>query len=398
LLLSIIHIKYIGLKKLLIALSIILSGYFAVSQNLDIPAFGSDSTFEMMTWNIEHFPKNGQTTIDYVSEIILDLEIDLIAMQELEDFAVFNQMMTDIEGYDGYYKPSSYVSLAFIYNSQVIEIDTVYEIFTSQTYSRPLPRSPMIVELHFRGEKFIIINNHFKCCGDGNLNMSDDWDEEKRRLDASTLLKGYIDEYFEGEKVILTGDLNDLIEENTQNNVFNCFIDDPENYLFADMELAQGDQNQWSYPTWPSHLDHILITNELFEDFSMFGSEIITLRLDDYFSNWSQYDSKVSDHRPVAIKINSDSFLGEDEFIITNEFVNYPNPTSRSTIFSFNPIENKNTSISIFNTQGVIIESIKLSVNQTSCNWDASNFPSGIYLAQLVENKKIVAVRKVVVR
>ena len=386
------------MKKLLIALSIILSGYFAVSQNLDIPAFGSDSTFEMMTWNIEHFPKNGQTTIDYVSEIILDLEIDLIAMQELEDFAVFNQMMTDIEGYDGYYKPSSYVSLAFIYNSQVIEIDTVYEIFTSQTYSRPLPRSPMIVELHFRGEKFIIINNHFKCCGDGNLNMSDDWDEEKRRLDASTLLKGYIDEYFEGEKVILTGDLNDLIEENTQNNVFNCFIDDPENYLFADMELAQGDQNQWSYPTWPSHLDHILITNELFEDFSMFGSEIITLRLDDYFSNWSQYDSKVSDHRPVAIKINSDSFLGEDEFIITNEFVNYPNPTSRSTIFSFNPIENKNTSISIFNTQGVIIESIKLSVNQTSCNWDASNFPSGIYLAQLVENKKIVAVRKVVVR
>jgi hypothetical protein len=31
------------------------------AQNLNIPAFGTDSTFEAITWNIEWFPKNGQT-------------------------------------------------------------------------------------------------------------------------------------------------------------------------------------------------------------------------------------------------------------------------------------------------------------------------------------------------
>ena len=43
-------------------------------------------------------------------------------------------------------------------------------------------------------------------------------------------------------------------------------LDDFENYLFTDMDIAQGNSNGWSYPSWPSHLDHILITNELFDN------------------------------------------------------------------------------------------------------------------------------------
>ena len=36
---------------------------------------------------------------------------------------------------------------------------------------------------------------------------------------------------------------------------------------FVDLEIAYGSSTNWSYPTWPSHLDHICITNELFQDF-----------------------------------------------------------------------------------------------------------------------------------
>ena len=40
------------------------------SQGLGDLSFGTDESFEVMTWNIEWFPKNGQTTIDSVSTII----------------------------------------------------------------------------------------------------------------------------------------------------------------------------------------------------------------------------------------------------------------------------------------------------------------------------------------
>ena len=39
-------------------------------------SFGTPETFDIMTWNIEQFPKNGQTTVNYVSDIIQNLESD----------------------------------------------------------------------------------------------------------------------------------------------------------------------------------------------------------------------------------------------------------------------------------------------------------------------------------
>ncbi len=386
------------MRKLLLSIFLIFIGYFVSSQNLEIPAFGSDSTFEMMTWNIEHFPKNGQTTVDYVSEIILDLDIDLIAMQELEDTIVFNQMMTDLQDYEGYFQSSYFAGLAYIYNSEVISVDTIYEILTTQPYWRPFPRSPMVMELTFKGKEYIIINNHFKCCGDGILDINDDWDEEKRRLDASILLKEYIDDFFENDRVILTGDLNDDIADDPQNNVFNCYIDDPYNYQFVDMDIAQGDVYNWSYPTWPSHLDHILITNALFEDFSNEGSAVETLRIDDYFSSWSQYDYRVTDHRPVAIKIFSNTCLGEDELPESkNELSNYPNPIRNHTTISFTPINSSGRLIEIYNSKGRKIESHKLLPNQSSINWNANDVPGGIYILHLITDNKVIDVHKLVV-
>jgi len=53
------------------------------SQDLDELYFGTDETFEVMTWNIEWFPKNNQITVDYVTQIIQELDVDILAIQEL---------------------------------------------------------------------------------------------------------------------------------------------------------------------------------------------------------------------------------------------------------------------------------------------------------------------------
>ena len=54
-------------------------------------------------------------------------------------------------------------------------------------------RSPQVLDFDFMGNNYVIINNHFKCCGDGLLNTNDNNDEENRRLQAVTYLKQFID-------------------------------------------------------------------------------------------------------------------------------------------------------------------------------------------------------------
>ncbi len=66
------------------------------------------------------------------------------------------------------------------------------------------------------------------------------------------------------------------------------------------MEIAQGSPADWSYPWWPSHLDHILVTSALFCDIRTVG----TLRLDTYFDRGlSYYDENISDHVPVILSL-----------------------------------------------------------------------------------------------
>ena len=269
-------------------------------QDFDELYFGTNDNLDIMTWNIEWFPKNGITTVDYVAQIITVLDMDIIAIQELDNTVLFTQMLDELIEYEGYYESAWFAGLAYIYKTETIEINDIYEIYTTSPYWNPFPRSPMVMDMNFMGENYIIINNHFKCCGDGYLNFNDDGDEELRRYVASNLLKEYIDDYFPDSNVILLGDLNDELIDSPNNNVFQMFFDDAENYIFADFEIAEGSISNWSFPNWPSHLDHILITNELFDRVD----DVETIKID-YFMDggFNEYDQNISDHRPVALKL-----------------------------------------------------------------------------------------------
>ena len=101
--------------------------------------FGSDDALDIMTWNIEWFPKNGNTTVSYVYEIIEDIDIDVIAMQELDDRDLFEQMISSLDGYAGYYDSSWFAGLAFIYNTETVQVNDIYEIYTTSPYWSAFP-------------------------------------------------------------------------------------------------------------------------------------------------------------------------------------------------------------------------------------------------------------------
>jgi endonuclease/exonuclease/phosphatase family metal-dependent hydrolase len=77
------------MKKIVLIGILLINSIVIFSQNFEDMTFGTDSTFEVVTWNIETFPKNGYSTLNFVSEIIDSLDVDLFAIQEVNDTVLF---------------------------------------------------------------------------------------------------------------------------------------------------------------------------------------------------------------------------------------------------------------------------------------------------------------------
>lgn len=273
-----------------------------VKQGFQSLNFGIDATLEIVTWNIEHFPKDIELTVNYAAQIIRGIDADIYALQEIESNSHFENIIEtlniddQINNWNGHRASSaSYsVNLAYIYKSSLVQVDSIYEIYQDDWYA--FPRDPLIMEFTYENNDIVLINNHLKAGGNS--------DDEARRLDACQKLDIYISENFPDDEVLLVGDLNDDITEPQNANVFWAFISEPSEYTFTDMQIAEGSSVYWSYPSWPSHLDHILITNELFDEFIMPDSDIQTLCIDNFLDGgWDEYDDHVSDHRPVGLKL-----------------------------------------------------------------------------------------------
>ncbi len=366
------------------------------AQNLEDLDFGTDSTLDIVTWNIEWFPKEGETTIEYVKEIIQAMEADVIAIQEIDQYEEFVNMIDELEDWEGFAISSDYLELAYIYNPEFVQMNSIYQILPNS--NRELPRKPLIMEIKFNNEDYVLINNHLKCCGDGIMDPDDPWDEETRRYDACVLLDEYIRENFDSQNVILLGDLNDLLTDDEPNNVFQVFLNDPFSYQFTDMVIAEGPSADWSYPSWPSHLDHIMITNELFDDFEDPESEVMTIRIDDYLENgfW-EYESYVSDHRPVGLKLmphEGISSIAEKEAI--SKISISPNPCSGQATFQFEKL-NAPAVIEIRNLSGQLIETMQLQSGEEKISFSAADFNQGVYLVYIISKDRIAGFERLTI-
>ena len=259
--------------------------------NSSLNITGEDNTLDIVTWNIENFPKNNLTNM-YVRQIIDSLDVDIIALQEIVDIQNFNNILdslgNDWVGFRSGEIDSDYQELSYIINTQNIEIvSNPYTILNDYAYYFAY-REPYVLEISYQNNNFILINIHYKCC-----NGSED-----RRLQASLLLYSYINTFFNDSKVIVLGDFNDLLIDD--NNVFSPFLSDMNNFYFTDFSIANSSNEFWSFPSWPSHLDHILITNELFNYVVDTQTVLVDWSLN---GGLSAYDAYVSDHRPVMLKI-----------------------------------------------------------------------------------------------
>ena len=282
----------------------------------NVSSIGDSNKIEVITWNIEHFPKIANSD-DYVKAIIEGLDADIYLLQEIRSKNKFASMVGEMDGYNYYIQATSTnLNLAIIYKSDFVNIKSSGELFVDDPYYFA-GRPPLLTKVEWQKDGIIknlsMINVHYKCCGNNTISdIPDDdgkWDEEYRRLKASELIEKYISDNLTTDNVIVAGDFNDAIDEVDSTNVFLAFLNKPAKYKFADMNIATGDAANWSWQGWSSsypaiHLDHILVNNNLFDELENSGV-VDVIKLEEYFKEGSsEYDENVSDHRPVYLKFS----------------------------------------------------------------------------------------------
>jgi len=268
---------------------------------------GTDSTLEIMTWNLQTFPISPSTTVNLAAKAVAGVDADIVALEEVVDADAFTNLVGQLDGWRGYRATGAPYdqNLAFIYREDDRLTDVSFtEIFSGHQYWREFPRAPLVMSAAWKGRPFVIVANHLKCCGDGILVGTDPDDEETRRLNACLLLQAYADTTWADRPVIMVGDWNDELDDPTAQNVFAGFLAVPDQWRFVDLGIALDPTAAKSYPKYNSHLDHILVSSPWFTATEVPEALTEVVLLDQCLTGGlSAYYGNLSDHRPVLLRL-----------------------------------------------------------------------------------------------
>ena len=122
---------------------------FLLSQ--DYPVLGSSQSLDFMTWNVENYPKHNQTN-SYMVDIINQINVDIIAFQEIESQNSFNNLINQLNGnWIGYRasQNSNWGELSYAINLDDIEVVEAYNILNQDQYFFAY-RAPYVLEFIYQ--------------------------------------------------------------------------------------------------------------------------------------------------------------------------------------------------------------------------------------------------------
>jgi len=258
-----------------------------------IPSLDSDSSISIVTWNIEQFPQQGNQTTSKVKLILDSLNADFYCLQEIMDKSSLESIVDELDQYEVLISDeTSYMHLAIIYKPELFLPILTQDLFANDDYNFA-GRPPFLVNFAYEinGETQVLnlVALHMKCCGDGL----------ERRHNASSMLFDYLTNKMAwgDSNFVVAGDWNDDIhdEDGSGEYSFEALLEATEQFSFVTYPLsASGTTRDASYPSYPSFIDNILVSQSLFDEAE--EGEARTIRLDEIFPD---YFSVVSDHRPV---------------------------------------------------------------------------------------------------
>lgn len=249
---------------------------------------GGRAPRSMATWNLRQFPSSANT-VARVAQIIVDQQLDLVAVQEVADPVSFNELVGQLDGYGGTARGDGPLQVGLIWNSEAFSVEDVTMLYASDNYV--FPREPLQARLvrQDTGEDLVVIVVHLKA----GFGASD----EDRRVQATVRLAPHTEDLVaEGEpEIAVLGDFNEADSDPRSDEVFGPFGDvtPPLNDLTDSLPPGQV-----TYIPSGVVLDHVFMTPS-FAGWVDGGARVPAL--DDQMID---YESVVSDHLPVVVPLH----------------------------------------------------------------------------------------------
>lgn len=256
---------------------------------------GSDETFELATWNIENYPKNSSTPAT-VADLISSLDLDMVALQEVENVDAFNELVARLPGYEGLlsshtYGNGNYQKVGYVFKSDLVELSGGALLFTQEGYDFPRPAFKVEVSVDNGSTSlaFTAIALHLKAGGS--------YQDRLRRENAVVILEEYLRSAVDGisnPDIAVLGDFNERL--NSGSEVFVPISGSTDRYRIRTQDNSNA--GEFSFVPSSALLDHIVTTRDF--DAELAGALTIIPRLDDQLGG---YVGSVSDHLPVILRV-----------------------------------------------------------------------------------------------
>ncbi len=293
-------------------------------------------TLDVVTWNIEWFGDEANTPVynnpnsdeiqkNKVKAVLLDLDADVIAVEEISDDVLFGQMISEMEGYDyilsdatSYPDSPGGQKVGFIYRTDVVSVKSTRAMFKSVhpfydgdgSLLSDYPESPdrfyasgrlpfmMEADVTLNGQTNTINFVGLHARANGSTDSQSRYD--MRKYDVG-VLKDSLDMYYSDKNVMILGDFNDDVDVtvadgiNSTETTYQAYVNDTQNYNILTAILSE--QGFRSYAFRENMIDHIMVTTELSDNY-VDGSARVHY---EYYD--SEFTTTASDHFPVSVRM-----------------------------------------------------------------------------------------------
>lgn len=283
----------------------------SLPEPIAIPAQGTASTLDVVTWNLLYFGSSGAGPSDEklqmarIRDVIKGTDADLWSVQEVTSNETFDQLLSHLPGYAGLLSNDSSVThgsdfytggeqkVGIIYKSAIVSVTSAQLVLT-ELNTAFAGRPPLEVRLRLtqggNTRDAVVLSLHAKA--------SSDTASYNKRAAAAIGLKAYVDSALANDLVLIPGDWNDDVDESItegRDTPYRMFVDDVPNWVFPTAELSA--EGATSHLRFNDVIDHILGSDEAMAYYE--AESALAYRVDEYITD---YLETVSDHIPVLVR------------------------------------------------------------------------------------------------
>jgi endonuclease/exonuclease/phosphatase family metal-dependent hydrolase len=281
---------------------------------LDVRSAGTGTGAELRVanWNVEWFgdtengPSDEALQQQNVRDVMLAVDADVWALQEVVSTTAFAALEAQLPGYDGLvssddarvpdgsYRYREYEQkVALLYRTDRVQVLGAQLILTSEDYAFA-GRPPLRVDLRLsNGTLLTVITLHLKA------QIGSAQEDYDRRKASAVALKSYLDATLPTQRVLVLGDWNDDLDTSIlagNPTPFRDLLDDAADYTYLTAPFSEY-PNQGTTVSYSNAIDHQLATNELQADYVAGSVTIVRPAITDYGRN-------TSDHYPVTSRFD----------------------------------------------------------------------------------------------